>query len=401
MKILITGASGYIGSSLVPYLQAKAHELVVVGRDPEKLRELFPDAATSGYADLTSALVGCNTVIHLAVVNNGSAATAEEFRSGNVGLLCNVAAAAEAGHVPHFINITSTHAGDTARTDAYSQSKRAGEVALLAHEALCVTQIRIPAAYDFGDFRGRLSVLNKLPSSLQRTIFFVLAAVRPTVSLDRLNQAISENLSLSGNARRQLFVTDRQKDNWVYHGIKWLMDISFAVFVVVVFWWLLLGAALLIRLNSKGPVLFRQERVGRNATPFTCIKFRTMAQGTQQVGSHDAPASAITSVGRILRRTKIDELPQVINIFRNEMSLVGPRPSLPSQREVILHRKQLNVYDVVPGITGLAQIRDIDMSMPKQLAETDAEYFLTRTLATDIGIIWATLTGRGQGDRVR
>lgn len=156
----------------------------------------------------------------------------------------------------------------------------------------------------------------------------------------------------------------------------------------------------LIALTSKGPVIFRQERVGRDQKTFGCYKFRTMAVGTKQAGTHEVSASAVTSIGKILRATKLDELPQLWNIIKGEMSFVGPRPCLPSQEELIQEREKRGVFSILPGVTGLGQIRGIDMSEPRRLAECDAEYLHTRSPGGDVGIIWKTLTGSGRGDRV-
>ena len=129
----------------------------------------------------------------------------------------------------------------------------------------------------------------------------------------------------------------------------------------------------LIGLFDTGSPIFLQERVGRNKKPFTLVKFRTMSVDTASVASHLASSTSITKLGGFLRKTKLDELPQLWNVLKGEMSLVGPRPNLFSQEELINERDKLSVYDSRPGITGLAQINDIDMSVPKLLAETDAK----------------------------
>jgi O-antigen biosynthesis protein WbqP len=122
---------------------------------------------------------------------------------------------------------------------------------------------------------------------------------------------------------------------------------------------------------DTGSPLFRQQRVGRGQKPFTLVKFRTMRVGTAQVATHQADANAITPFGRFLRRSKLDELPQLWNVLVGDMSLVGPRPCLPTQSELITEREQRGVFAVRPGITGLAQIQGIDMLTPTLLAETD------------------------------
>lgn len=169
---------------------------------------------------------------------------------------------------------------------------------------------------------------------------------------------------------------------------------------------LLLGAPLLAVLwligwlDTRAP-MFRQERVGRHQQPFVLVKFRTMRPDTASVATHLADASAVTSFGQFLRRTKLDELPQLWNVLLGEMSLVGPRPCLFNQEELIAERAVRVVFDVRPGITGLAQIQGIDMSTPELLAETDSEMILTMSVSNYFKYIFLTVAGRGKGDRVR
>jgi O-antigen biosynthesis protein WbqP len=163
----------------------------------------------------------------------------------------------------------------------------------------------------------------------------------------------------------------------------------------------LLAVLALIGLFDTGSPLFRQQRVGRFQKPFTLVKFRTMHPDTVSVATHHADASAITPFGRFLRRTKLDELPQLWNVFKGDMSLVGPRPCLFSQAELIAERAQRGVFDARPGITGLAQVNQIDMSTPKLLAETDAKMIETLTLTAYFRYIFTTIFGKGAGDRVR
>ncbi|MCK5750500.1 MAG: sugar transferase, partial [Oricola sp.] len=123
----------------------------------------------------------------------------------------------------------------------------------------------------------------------------------------------------------------------------------------------------------------------------TCYKFRTMAEDAPQAGTHEVAPGHITPLGRFLRKTKIDELPQVWNVARGEMNLVGPRPCLPSQTELIDRRRKLGVFECTPGVTGLAQVGGIDMSEPEKLARVDAEYCRLRTIVLDIKLLFATI----------
>lgn len=157
----------------------------------------------------------------------------------------------------------------------------------------------------------------------------------------------------------------------------------------------------IIGLFDTGSPIFMQERVGRNKKSFTLIKFRTMAVDTASVASHLASTASITPFGGFLRKTKLDELPQLWNVLIGEMSLVGPRPGLFNQEELTRERDAKNIFDARPGITGLAQVSEIDMSTPKLLAKTDREMIDTLNLSNYFKYILMTVTGSGSGDRVK
>jgi lipopolysaccharide/colanic/teichoic acid biosynthesis glycosyltransferase len=156
----------------------------------------------------------------------------------------------------------------------------------------------------------------------------------------------------------------------------------------------------LIGLFDTGSPLFFQERMGRNKKPFTLVKFRTMHKNTASKATHLMSKSAVTPFGGFLRKTKLDELPQLFNVIVGDMSLVGPRPNLLNQDELIRLRDELNVYSVRPGITGLAQINEIDMSTPKLLAQTDSDMINTLHFTMYFSLIVQTVFGKGSGDRV-
>ena len=172
---------------------------------------------------------------------------------------------------------------------------------------------------------------------------------------------------------------------------KRALDLAVAAPMLVVAAPILLVAMLAIRATSPGPAIFSQTRVGREGALFACRKLRTMHRETPSLPTHEAPAEAVTVVGKVLRATKIDELPQLWNVLKGEMSLVGPRPCLPTQTELIERRRQLGVLAVLPGITGLAQIKGIDMSDPKLCAETDAAYIEAASVGLDLKILLGTL----------
>ena len=178
-----------------------------------------------------------------------------------------------------------------------------------------------------------------------------------------------------------------------------IFDFTFAL-LGLVFGFPVLLVIYVLGLFDTGSPLFVQKRVGRNKKPFNLVKFRTMTVDTASVASHLASASSITKLGSFLRKTKLDELPQLWNVLKGEMSLVGPRPNLFNQDELIAERDALGVYAVRPGITGLAQVNDIDMSTPKLLAETDHKMLKSLTLSAYFKYIFMTVAGKGAGDRV-
>ena len=175
--------------------------------------------------------------------------------------------------------------------------------------------------------------------------------------------------------------------------MKRAFDICLSLVLLACLFPLMLVGAVLIRLTSDGPALFVQERVGRNERSFRCLKFRTMALGAPVGATHTVSTDWVTPIGRLMRRSKFDELPQLLNVFFGQMSLVGPRPCLPVQAELRDERRKRNVFSVRPGITGLAQVSGIDMSEPARLAEVDAQYVATRTFWTDLVILWRTAFG--------
>ena len=153
-------------------------------------------------------------------------------------------------------------------------------------------------------------------------------------------------------------------------------------------------------LNTGSP-LFIQERVGKDKKPFKLIKFRTMNVNTESVASHLANNQSITKLGKFLRKTKIDELPQLLNVLKGEMSLVGPRPNLFNQVDLIKARADQGVYEVLPGITGLAQLSGVDMSTPERLAKKDKEMIDNITLKDYFSYIIRIALGKGSGDAVK
>jgi len=177
------------------------------------------------------------------------------------------------------------------------------------------------------------------------------------------------------------------------HGvIKRAADGAFAALALALLSPLLAAITVAIRLDSPGPAFFRQRRIGRGSAEFMIFKFRTMQLGTPDLASHlmGAGSSRVTALGRILRRTSLDELPQLINILRGEMALVGPRPALYNQYDLIAMRQEHDIDAYRPGITGWAQIHGRD-DIPLDLKVGYDRHYAERCSATlDLWILVRT-----------
>lgn len=178
-----------------------------------------------------------------------------------------------------------------------------------------------------------------------------------------------------------------------------LFDIVFALSGLILLSPILLILTLVSWIDTRSP-LFYQKRVGLGKCAFTLVKFRTMKPNTSSVATHLVDPTSITKLGHFLRKTKLDELPQLWNVLKGEMSLVGPRPCLFNQKSLIEERESRGVFEFRPGITGLAQVRGIDMSKPKLLAEADEVMLRNLTIKHYFHYIVRTILGEGKGDRV-
>lgn len=400
--IVLTGATGFIGSQLVRQLGA-GHDLLLVSRDAAAAQSRFPGIPVCDYEALPAHDLTGAVFIHLAVRNNDRPGTVEEFRASNVDGLLDVAAVARRGGAASFINLCSTHALAPKAGDFYGLSKQEGARALAQFWPDGATNLYIPAVYS-NDFQGRLAFLGRLPGALHPAVLGFLRQIKPMISIDHLRGVLLELAARRDVSedpwRTEQYAADPVGNVGLFAAVKRMIDLMAVVAVIALLGWIMVLVAIYIRLDSKGPVIFAQRRVGRGGVVFTCYKFRTMAVGTAHAATHNVSAAAVTKAGQFLRRTKLDELPQIINVLMNEMSLVGPRPCLPLQTELVDFRRARHVLQLKPGITGLAQIGDIDMSDPARLAAWDDRYRAFRTLLGDVGILIRTVLGGGSGDRV-
>lgn len=174
--------------------------------------------------------------------------------------------------------------------------------------------------------------------------------------------------------------------------MKRLFDLVLALLALCVLALPILFVALAVRLTSKGPVLYWSDRVGRNNVIFRMPKFRSMGVGTPAMATHllANPQAHLTPVGGFLRRSSLDELPQLWSILRGDMSFVGPRPALFNQDDLIALRTQSGVHELVPGLTGWAQINGRDELPIPEKVKLDAEYLVRCSFWFDIRILWLT-----------
>lgn len=511
-RILLTGATGFVGASTLERLNAEGvHSVIAAVR---KSSTQCPGAVTQvlvgdlgGDADWEAALADVDVVIHCAarvhVMDEQAADPLSEFRRVNVEGTMKLARQAAAAGVKRFVFMSSIKvngeatapgqpfaASDTpAPIDPYGISKREagdGLRQIAAETGLEVVIIRAPLVYGpgvKGNFRSMMAWT-------QKGMPLPLGAVhnqRSLVALDNLVDLITTCIDHPAAANETFLVSDGDdlSTTELLRGLGQALDKPVRLLPVPA-WVLTAGATLLgkkaiaqrlcgnlqmdishtrdvlgweppvsvdaalqrtaeaflaesadsgsaigggnklLRLFDvllslvglvvgvpiflvllvagyfdTGSPLFRQQRVGRNKQAFTLVKFRTMRLDTASVASHMADGSAITPLGRFMRKTKLDELPQLWNVLKGEMSLVGPRPGLFNQEDLAAARDKQGVFAARPGITGLAQVNGIDMSTPELLAKTDRRMLETLGVGSYFKYILQTVTGRGSGDAVK
>ena len=184
----------------------------------------------------------------------------------------------------------------------------------------------------------------------------------------------------------------KKKPNFYALYIKRSIDFIISLFLLLVLWPLFLILAIWIKADSSGPIFFRQERMGKNGQPFKIYKSRTMYINAPQLAtaSFENPEKYITKAGKLLRKSSLDELPQLINVFKGEMSIIGPRPLILKEKKVLSLRHENGAETILPGITGLAQVRGRDLVTDEQKAAYDGEYAANLTIVEDLKICFKT-----------
>ena len=188
-------------------------------------------------------------------------------------------------------------------------------------------------------------------------------------------------------------VLDSQDDNeFAYLVIKRALDITIAIIAIIFLSPVFLVIPILIKLDSKGPVIFKQVRIGKNNKPFYIYKFRSMKNDTPNVATNELEEgqSYVTELGQFLRKTSIDELPQLINVIKGEMSIIGPRPVIESETELIKLREDYKINTMLPGITGFAQVNGRDFVSIEDKVKYDYQYLANKSIVMDVKILLKT-----------
>jgi len=382
MRVVISGEIGVAGQQIIRRLNELGHAPSLVGSNPDWLGQLFPQLTALDYGSPAIADLGYDIWVHLIVPEREGGANLVEGaeRAARAAQKTDLAGAGRFICLSSISTLSENHSTE-------AQQMRLAEAALREIWAGDLEVVYVPAITD----RTGGSTLR---SNLAK-------AFSPSVRANELVAALisrQEGTYISTGAR---VVVDPQDANPVFRFAKRTIDLVLAIGILVCLWWAMIIVWAAVRLQSPGPGIYRQPRVGRDGRTFTCLKFRTMVLSTPDKGTHEISDTAVTRLGRILRSTKLDELPQIFNVIRNEMTFVGPRPSLPSQFDIVTEREKRGILRVKPGITGLSQIKHIDMSDAVRLAECDYRYLALQSLKLDFQIMLATLVGQGSGDRTQ
>ena len=405
--VVVTGASGVVGTALIEELVANSYQLRILTRDAGRAQASLStlglgDTVTKSikigtYDQQQAILNGADAVIHLAARNNDQGGDATDFDRDNCQLSGELAKAAQQNGVRRFLFATTTKAlGLSPGVYGASKAKAETELNAMSSPDFKVSLVRLAAVYGPGS-RGKIRHLSSLPLGLNKLALVSMRSFLPIVSVDNVARGF---VSLLKEQRplEELCLSDPINKFSIYRVFRALMNWLFILAVPTVLGIPVIISALAVMLTSKGGVFFVQRRLGTRKRVFKCCKFRTMQAGTPIAGTHEVGAAYVTKVGGLLRKFKLDELPQAINLVFREMSLIGPRPCLENQAELIKERERYGVFGVRPGITGLGQVSGVDMSEPRQLSILDHRYAAFRGILFDIKIAIATVLGRGFGD---
>lgn len=396
-RLVITGATGSVGRQLIPNLKASGLRLLLVGDDVAQLSTLFPDIPVATFAELATQGQGYDALIHLP---DTRAQTAANLNVADEALPSDLLEDAMKAGITRLVHMRH-QPGVRGFPHVLARGQMSPEHQTSGSAFMKIQNVYIPDAYENTAF-DNVKTLSPATHASPNFISDFTSAFSTTANINSVaSHLVKFSKQSNADTYTNHFIFDNKCDNKTYVTTKRIIDLSFAIAVIALVGWLLLIIWGLIKIDSKGSGLFKQKRVGLHGKYFTCYKFRTMKVGTPQVGTHELGADSVTRLGQFLRKSKLDELPQVINILKGELSLVGPRPSMTNLSKVIEARLEKDVLNVLPGITGLAQVNDVDMSDPELLSQWDYAYVVNRSLFLDIKIIFQTFIGKGRGDRVK
>ena len=191
--------------------------------------------------------------------------------------------------------------------------------------------------------------------------------------------------------------------NFIYKFIKRFFDIVCSILGIIVLSPIFIIVSILIKLESKGPIIFKQLRAGKDSKPFYIYKFRSMKIETPNIATNDFTDSHvyITRIGKIIRKTSIDEIPQLFNILKGDISIVGPRPVIEKEQDLLQLRRECYVDRIKPGVTGWAQINGRDNLDVEEKVKYDKEYLYNRSIKFDVYIIFKTFTKVLKGSDIK
>ena len=400
MNIIITGATGFIGKQLIPLLNFKKNKIYLFGRDIKKLNEFYPKYMVYEYKDIEKVMNKESIILHLAVKNNdkdNNKKYLKEFQKVNVIFAEEIYRKALQAKSKIFINLSTVNIFSENKKDPYSITKRKLMNNINSKNQLKFINLILPIVYG-SKFSGKLNLFNIFPSSVTSILMTFISAFKPTMNIKLLADHINRKEFIKIDY--DMIIADDKNDNIFFKIFKKSIDIFFSLLILIFFCWLILIISLLIKISSNGSIIFAHERVGKNNVIFNCYKFRTMKLNTKVAATHKVSSEQVTFIGKILRKTKLDEIPQVINVLKGDMSFIGPRPCLPLLKDIVKLREKYKINTILPGITGLAQVNGIDMSNPNKLIKTELQYFKLRSILSEIKIIILTLLGRGSGDKI-
>jgi lipopolysaccharide/colanic/teichoic acid biosynthesis glycosyltransferase len=386
--ILLTGSKSDIGIYLIKFLVQNNFKIIVFEEDHDIILEMVPSSLISKTSNINNLNISVDIIINIFTENHDTLQK-EIFKF--IGK----------NSVDKVINVTENI--NTYRKYKYISDLHLSQKKLQKLENDILTKINIHNVFFNKTYKNfttnKLNISEKIINYTTKLVFSIVSNFQPIVGFDIVISRI-HSIILNDVLKVNTYAYDVKNKRLLLKIFKKFIDFSFVLIVSLLFWWLMVLIWAIVKISSKGPGIFIQKRVGKNGIIFNCYKFRTMKLGTENTDTHKINKKSLTTIGSFLRSSKLDELPQIFNIIKGELSLVGPRPGLPSQNELYNERKLRNIYSVLPGITGLSQVNNIDMSKPKKLAECDCLYVSMQSISQEISILLKTIIGNGQGDKI-